>query len=98
MDQITIRIAGEGERFSGAFVIEQGGRICDGLGWDEMLGQLAVITFPKERVARWGGTLYPMETPEERAGKADKRRLVRGHSMAGVEAAMAADANAEDVS
>lgn len=90
MDPITIRIAGEDERFAGSFVIEQGGRICDGLGWDEMLGQLAVITFPRERVARWGGTLYPMKTPEERAAAEEKRR-VRGHTVAGVEAAMAAD-------
>lgn len=80
MEPITIRLAREGEPFTGSFVIEQGGKICDGLGWDEMLGQLAVITFPTERVKRWGGSLYPMETPEEREAKRLSRRA-RGHSI-----------------
>ncbi|MGO4171599.1 hypothetical protein [Bosea sp. TAF32] len=90
MDRITIRIAREDERFAGSFVIEQGGKICDGLGWDEMLGQLAVITFPTERVNRWGGTLYPMETPQEREAKRLARRA-RGRTMAETEAAMTLD-------
>ncbi len=52
MKPITIRIAGKGERFSGGFVVEHDGRVAFGLGWDEMLGHIAAMTFPTERGAK----------------------------------------------
>lgn len=68
MKAISIRIADEGEQFPGAFVVEQDGKHHDGLGWDEMLGQVVSLTFDnvKDRIARWGGNgLYPMKSSAE---------------------------------
>lgn len=68
MEPIRIRIAGEGDHFPGSFVVEQGDRHHDGLGWDEMLGQVVSLTYAQVagRIARWGGNgLYPMKTSEE---------------------------------
>lgn len=42
-------------------VVISDGRRCDGLCWDEMLGQVARLTHPK--LASEGG--YAMRTPEE---------------------------------
>src|SRR5690349_3087968 len=68
MKTITIRTTRDDEQFPGAFVVEQDGKHHDGLGWDEMLGQIASLTFDnvKDRIARWGGHgLYPMKSAEE---------------------------------
>lgn len=46
---------------SGCFDVEEDGKICDGLCWDEMLGQIAMLTIPVGRV----GKGYAMRTPEE---------------------------------
>lgn len=85
MKTITIRIASEGEPFPGAFVVEQDGKHHDGLGWDEMLGQVVSLTFDnvKDRIARWGGNgLYPMKTSaewEEERNRRDMARARREH-------------------
>lgn len=97
MKPITIRIAGEDEKFPGAFVVEQDGRHHDGLGWDEMLGQVVSLTFAsvQDRIARWGGNgLYPMKTAEEWAEER-RRQQVRGRTMAEAEAAMAREETKE---
>lgn len=44
--------------------VREGDKYCDGLGWDEMLGQIAAMTLPAERVHKMNG-LYPMLTKEE---------------------------------
>ena len=71
MKPITIRIAGPDEQFPGSFIVEQGGHYADGLGWDEMLGQIVALTMRvpevRDRISRFGPGLYSMETPEERA-------------------------------
>lgn len=41
--------------------VHEDGKCCNGLGWDEMLGQVAVLTMPPKRV----GTGYAMRTPQE---------------------------------
>lgn len=41
--------------------VHEDGKCCDGLGWDEMLGQVAVLTVSPARV----GNGYPMRTPQE---------------------------------
>lgn len=70
MQPITIRIAGPNERFSGGFVVEQGDRSADGMGWDEMLGHVIALTLTepsvKARLSRRQPGLYPMLTREER--------------------------------
>ena len=45
---------------SGFDVVMPDGRRCDGLGWDEMLGQVAHLTHPN-----LGAPRYAMRTPEE---------------------------------
>jgi hypothetical protein len=64
MKPITIRIAGDGERFAGGFVVEQGGEHADALCWDEMLGQVIALTLHEPSIRRrlWtqGPGLYPM--------------------------------------
>ncbi|AJW47708.1 hypothetical protein TK49_23700 (plasmid) [Ralstonia mannitolilytica] len=45
---------------SGFDVVLPDGRRCDGLGWDEMLGQVAHLTHPN-----LGAPRYAMRTPEE---------------------------------
>jgi len=44
--------------------VREGDKYCDGLSWDEMLGQIAAMTLPKERIEKVKG-LYPMRTAEE---------------------------------
>lgn len=41
--------------------VHENGKCCGGLGWDEMLGQVALLTVPPARV----GNGYAMRTPEE---------------------------------
>lgn len=55
MRRITIIIDDHG------FDVEEDGKICDGLGWDEMLGQVAMLTIPPSRV----GKGFAMHTPAE---------------------------------
>ena len=43
------------------FDVQENGKTCDGLSWDEMLGQVAAMTIPPSRV----GCLFAMRTPEE---------------------------------
>jgi hypothetical protein len=43
------------------FDIEENGKICNGLSWDEMLGQIAMLTVPPARV----GFGFAMRTPKE---------------------------------
>jgi hypothetical protein len=45
----------------GGWDVEENGKTCDGLCWDEMLGQIAAMTVPPGRV----GHGYPMRTPQE---------------------------------
>ncbi|WP_199086033.1 hypothetical protein [Bosea sp. ASV33] len=80
MKAITIRIADENEQFPGSFVVEQDGKHHDGLGWDEMLGQIVSLTYlsVQGRIARWGGHgLYPMKSAEEWRSERERRELAR---------------------
>lgn len=56
----------------GAFDVEEDGKCCNGLGWDEMLGQVAVLTLsPERRVGPGSG--YRMQTPAEWAAATKAR-------------------------
>lgn len=46
-------------------VVDEAGRCCDGLSWDEMLGQVAMLTMPACRL----GKGFRMQTPEEWANE-----------------------------
>lgn len=50
-------------------VIDQDGRRCNSLGWDEMLGQVAMLTMPPSRL----GNGFRMDTPEGWAKYYDKK-------------------------
>lgn len=67
MKPITISIESEDGEFPGTFCVEQGGKLTNGLGWDEMLGQIAALTIPaiSDRLRINGGAVYPMQTQEE---------------------------------
>jgi len=54
------------ETESNDWTVRMGDRYTDHLTWDEMLGQVAYITCPKESA---GGVLFSMLTAEERAEK-----------------------------
>lgn len=41
--------------------VHEDGKCCNGLSWDEMLGQVAMLTIPALRVGRG----FDMRTPEE---------------------------------
>ena len=41
--------------------VHEDGKCCNGLSWDEMLGQVAMLTIPASRVGRG----FDMRTPEE---------------------------------
>lgn len=62
---ITITIT-EGE--NGLFSVACDGRVSDQLGWDEMLGQVAGLSHPLVRAAR-----YPALTETERRAEDDRR-------------------------
>lgn len=55
MRRITIIVS------DGGYDVEEDGKICDGLSWDEMLGQVAMLTITPSRV----GKGFAMHTPEE---------------------------------
>lgn len=57
MRTITITIEDGGCGFD----VHENGKCCDGLSWDEMLGQVAMLTIPPSRV----GNGFAMRTPEE---------------------------------
>ena len=75
MKTLTIEIAEPGEERCGFDVVDEQGRRCDGLSWDEMLGQVAMLTIPPARV----GNGFAMHTPEEWA---EKRAKWRQHAEA----------------
>lgn len=51
--------------------VHENGKCCGGLSWDEMLGQVAMLTMPANMI----GNGYRMLTPEEwEAWKAEKFR------------------------
>lgn len=56
MTQITIVM--DGLHFD---VVDEAGRCCDGLSWDEMIGQVVMLTIPPQMVGRG----YQMKTPDE---------------------------------
>lgn len=41
--------------------VHENGKCCDGLSWDEMLGQVAMLTMPASRI----GNGFAMRTPDE---------------------------------
>lgn len=69
MRTLTIEIAEPGDERPGFDVVDQHGRRCDGLSWDEMLGQVAMLTIPPARV----GNGFAMHTPEEWAAQREAR-------------------------
>lgn len=70
MRTLTIEIAEEGDHITGFDVVDEQGRRCDGLSWDEMLGQVAMLTIPPARV----GNGFAMHTPEEWAAQREARQ------------------------
>lgn len=67
MKPITISIESEDGEFPGTFVVEQDGKSTNGMAWDELLGQIASMTFPAvaTRIQQNGGAIYPMRTQED---------------------------------
>lgn len=49
---------------NGHLEVREGAKYCGGLAWDEMLGQIAAMTMPTERITSTGG-IYPMKTYDE---------------------------------
>ena len=60
--------------------VAENGKCCNGLGWDEMLGQVAMLTIPLSRV----GIGYVMRTPQEWAEyrAAQERKFSNGPKQA----------------
>lgn len=56
--QIIIHIADDG-----SMDVEENGMVCGGLGWDEVLGQVAAMTIPDGRRGPQG--LFRMQTREQ---------------------------------
>jgi hypothetical protein len=67
MRTLTIQY-GESSRGCSFDVIDEHGRMCDGLGFDEMLGQVVSMTHPK-----LGTPQYRMQTPEQWAEERERR-------------------------
>lgn len=65
MRTITITI----EKESSGFDVHENGKCCNGLSWDEMLGQVAMLTIPPYRV----GNGFKMQTPEQWAAEEQAR-------------------------
>ncbi|WP_038367934.1 hypothetical protein [Bosea sp. UNC402CLCol] len=65
---ITFGTSSAGARY---FDVEQGGKVCDGLAWDEMLGQVVTLTLQ----AQPGGRAYPMKTPAEWQAERERRAV-----------------------
>lgn len=65
---ITFGTSTAGPRY---FDVEQDGKVCNGLAWDEMLGQVVTLTLQ----AQPGGRAYPMKTPDEWQAERDRRDL-----------------------
>lgn len=65
MEPVTISIDS-----SPGFTVTQGDRSADGLGWDEMIGQVIELTHPKI-----GSAHYRMMTPAERRVDEARREL-----------------------
>lgn len=58
-----------------AFDVHENGKCCDGLSWEEMLGQVAMLTVPPNLI----GKGFAMRTPEEWASlRADRARTFNG--------------------
>ena len=57
----TITITYDDGELGCGWDVHEDGKCCNGLGWDEMLGQVAMLTIPALRV----GSGYAMRTPEE---------------------------------
>ena len=70
MRKLTIEIAEPGDDdIPGFDVVDEQGRRCDGLSWDEMLGQVAMLTIPPSRV----GNGFAMHTPAEWSAQREAR-------------------------
>lgn len=68
MRRITIEYGEGAEGRCGFEVIDEYGRTCLGLGWDEMLGQIVALTHPEI-----GRPHYRMQTPEAWQAERDDR-------------------------
>lgn len=71
MKTLTIEIPepGDDPQLGGFDVVDGEGRRCDGLSWDEMLGQVAMLTIPPGRV----GNGFRMQTREQWAAERASR-------------------------
>ena len=76
MRTLTIEIPEPGEDRM-LDVVDQDGRRCNGLSWDEMLGQAAMLTMPPARL----GNGFCMQTQEqwdaEAAARAERLQAMR---------------------
>ena len=53
------------DKHSNFYTVEQNGKICDGLTWDEMIGQVAYITCPKGSGCTESAALFRMHDPKD---------------------------------
>jgi len=53
--------------------VHENGKCCNGLGWDEMLGQVAMLTMSPERVGKGFAMRTPKEWEEHFSGMALKK-------------------------
>lgn len=70
MRKLIIEIAEPGDDRPGFDVVDEQGRRCGGLSWDEMLGQVAMLTIPPSRV----GNGFAMHTPAEWVAQREARQ------------------------
>lgn len=91
MRRITIEYGESGDRACSFDVIDEYGRCCDGLSWDELLGHVATMTHPRLD----GRPLYRMQTTEEwqderakRYAQSEERRRERQAEEATEQSAM----------
>lgn len=70
MKTLIIEIPEPGDERGMFDVVDREGRRCDGLSWDEMLGQVAMLTIPPARV----GNGFAMHTPEQWISRREARR------------------------
>lgn len=76
MKRLIIEIPEAGDQTTLFDVVDEAGRRCDGLAFDEMLGQIVMLTIGAVHPSRIGQG-YAMHTPDEWAGQREERENKR---------------------